>query len=609
MSSFNQLNCFGCGEPIDDVRCRWCTCERCGYDLRDGFCLFCNSRDGNSFAYDPNPNSFNDSQNLSDYPPQPQYQTYSCGYDCPPQVSIVYNQELCFNQNFDNNFPQTSSSFPQQYLCCENCGGPHESFQCQPMNQNFYNSSGFDQFQPPQYPVIHHPPQETSKEILQARENLMKSIQTFLKKFNRISFRETPKVLTLAWEKFFEIQHAQPEDIQELLHKLLKDLQIIREELAEYINSPSWNLPTSSYDDDDDEYSFATQEYLMTCSTAITPDSPKTDSLIMVDKHLDTIPEMESDEFIKSSVENLVQNPRESEDECECDVPDCDDSQTTNFSTFSNPLFDDSTSSDDESSHEEVIHEISFKTYSNPLFDLDEEIISSEFNPINNEDIDSTPKNDCFDTEPYLLESLLNRDTLMASSPKIDSLLDEFANELITIPLRIVNREHGEYISLMERLLYDNSSPRLPEDFHANPNTFIESLPIFPIHVEDNDSLMEEIDLFLDPDDSIPPDDRIFFDFEPDMGVLTAKVVEDISEYYVLMPKLLPTQPTLCPDIDTLLPFSSKNEDQVFNPGILSSNLLSYLGKITSDFSENPMMICGEDIPILDVPYLHFYPP
>ncbi|GJW35695.1 hypothetical protein Tco_0058615 [Tanacetum coccineum] len=65
---------------------------------------------------------------------------------------------------------------------------------------------------------------------------------------------------------------------------------------------------------------------------------------------------MESDELIKSSDENLVPIPSESEDfsdiESECDVPDCDDSQTTNFSTFSNPLFDDSTSSDDESSHE-----------------------------------------------------------------------------------------------------------------------------------------------------------------------------------------------------------------------------------------------------------------
>nr|GEY52616.1 hypothetical protein [Tanacetum cinerariifolium] len=36
-----------------------------------------------------------------------------------------------------------------------------------------------------------------------------------------------PKVLSQAWEKFFEIQHAQPEDTNELLHKLLKDLQII----------------------------------------------------------------------------------------------------------------------------------------------------------------------------------------------------------------------------------------------------------------------------------------------------------------------------------------------------------------------------------------------
>ncbi|GKD76385.1 hypothetical protein Tco_1339006 [Tanacetum coccineum] len=306
-------------------------------------------------------------------------------------------------------------------------------------------------------------------EALQAREDLMKSIQNFLKKFNRISFRETPKVLMQAWDKFFEVKHAQSEEVQELLNKLLQDLQSINEELAEYINTPSWNLPTSSYDDDDDEYSFATQEYLMTCSTTITPNSPKMDSLIM------------------------------SEDECECDVPDCDDSQTKKFSTFSNPLFDDSTSIDDESSHKEVIHEISFKTYSNPLFDLDEEIISSEFNPIHNEDLDSTVKNDCFDTESYLLESLLIRDTLMASSPKIDSLLDEFVgelitippSELITIPPRIVNKEQEEYISLSERLLYDNSSPRPPEDFDANPNMIIESLPTFPIPVEDNDSLRE----------------------------------------------------------------------------------------------------------------------
>ncbi|GJW51468.1 hypothetical protein Tco_0092819 [Tanacetum coccineum] len=298
----------------------------------EGFCLICASNNKNSSIGDPNPNSFNDSQNLSDYPPQPLYQTNSyelCGndahygYDCPPQVLFVY-QDPCFNQNFDNNFPQTSPSFPQQYLCCENCGGPHETFQCQPLNQNFYepnlcynsNSFGFDQYQPPQYTVIHQPPQETSVEILQA-ENLMESIQTFLKKFNRISFKETPKVLSLAWEKFFEIQHAfrekqhQPENIQELLYELLKDLQIISEELAEYINSPSWNCP--AFYDDDDEYTIQYREYLENSSNAITPDlstEEPDNSLSMGDEHLSTISETESDEVIKSSVEDLVPIPK-----------------------------------------------------------------------------------------------------------------------------------------------------------------------------------------------------------------------------------------------------------------------------------------------------------
>nr|GEU37046.1 hypothetical protein [Tanacetum cinerariifolium] len=35
-----------------------------------------------------------------------------------------------------------------------------------------------------------------------------------------------------------------------------------------------------------------------------------------------------------------------------------------------------------------------------------------------------------------------------------------------------------------------------------------------------------------------PPDVEVFFDFKPDMGVLTAKMVEDISEHHVLMPKV-----------------------------------------------------------------------
>nr|GEV44315.1 hypothetical protein [Tanacetum cinerariifolium] len=154
---------------------------------------------------------------------------------------------------------------------------------------------------------------------------------------------------------------------------------------------------------------------------------------------------------------------------------------------------------------------MSFKTYSNPLFDLYEEIISSEFNLIHNEDLKSTLKNDRFDTEPYLLESLPNRDTLMSSPLKIDSLLAEFAGALIflkSIPLGIdeADCDPEEDIHLVKRLLYDNSSPRPPEEFVSeNSNANTESFFPSPILNEDSDSFMEEINLFLTLDDPMPP--------------------------------------------------------------------------------------------------------
>ncbi|GJU53233.1 hypothetical protein Tco_1226947 [Tanacetum coccineum] len=77
------------------------------------------------------------------------------------------------------------------------------------------------------------------------------------------------------------------------------------------------------------------------------------------------------------------------------------------------------------------------------------------------------------------------------------------------------------------------------------------------------------------------------------------------------------------PGSGTLLSFSSKNEEKVFNPGILISkgvhSLLPELShrdskafKVINIF-ESPMEIfpCsyGDDIRVLDVPCLHFYPP
>ncbi|GJW09986.1 hypothetical protein Tco_1575813 [Tanacetum coccineum] len=279
----------------------------------------------------------------------------------------------------------------------------------------------------------------------------------------------------------------------------------------------------------------------------------------------------------------------------------------------------------------------------------------TEVNLIQNEVLESItsipPGIDSFYAESNLIESLLNRNTSIDSSSKIDSLLDEFAGELTllkSIPPGIDddNLDPKGEIHLVERLLFNNSSPCPPEEL--NVENFIESFSPSLKIVEDSDSLMEEIDLFLISDNSMPPgienddydsegdilfleellsndspslpenesfhfdipssprppakppDDGIYF--EPDTGLLTTKVVGDISENYVLMPRLLPTQPTLCPVIDTLLPFSSKNKDKV--------HFLSHRGfKAFQLFSESPMLIYGENIPILDVPFPHFYPP
>ncbi|GKD45999.1 hypothetical protein Tco_1270644, partial [Tanacetum coccineum] len=63
-----------------------------------------------------------------------------------------------------------------------------------------------------------------------------------------------------------------------------------------------------------------------------------------------------------------------------------------------------------------------------------------------------------------------------------------------------------EEIRLVENLLYDNSSPRPPEELNLEiADTILESLSPSPIPVADSDSLMEEIDSFLASDDSMPP--------------------------------------------------------------------------------------------------------
>ncbi|GKG45334.1 hypothetical protein Tco_0495412, partial [Tanacetum coccineum] len=97
----------------------------------------------------------------------------------------------------------------------------------------------------------------------------------------------------------------------------------------------------------------------------------------MEDEHLDTIPKTESDEFIKSSVEDLVPIPSEFKGipDKMCDVPLCENTTPLNALNKHSEIFvnsnDDNSSTDDDSPYGE---DINYVNASPP----DAEIISLE---------------------------------------------------------------------------------------------------------------------------------------------------------------------------------------------------------------------------------------
>nr|GEX70480.1 hypothetical protein [Tanacetum cinerariifolium] len=153
-----------------------------------------------------------------------------------------------------------------------------------------------------------------------------------------------------------------------------------------------------------------------------------------------------------------------------------------------------------------------------------------------------------------------NENTLIESSPKFDYLLEKFSGELAhndPVPLGIEKADFDleEEICLVENLLYDNSSPQPPEELNAEIDLFLATDELMPPSIENDDydsegdiHFLEELlsndtlpipkndssnfdhhdDLSFPRPPPKPSNVEIFFDFEPNTGVLTSKVVEDI---------------------------------------------------------------------------------
>ncbi|GJR45197.1 hypothetical protein Tco_1313300 [Tanacetum coccineum] len=626
----NHNCCYECGDSLDGIFCQRCTCKSCGKGTHIGyncppkapiisnpepcnqtidelpqtlpsFDPTCYSEKENSLPYVSKPNFVDNSPNVFNPPPQPptySYENYGndayYGYDCSPQVPFIY-PEPCYSQDF--NFPQNSQSFQQQYLCCTHCGGPHETFQCQPMNEDYYheqnscydsNSFGFDQTQPPQY-TVNHPIFNAQNDFLNSQNKLMEQMTSLC------------------------------DMVGQYMQKKEEEKRIAEEQAAK---DRYWKIPIC-YDDDDD-YTIAI--------TPVLPTKEPVNSLSMGDEHLDTIPATESDEVIKSSVENLVPIPSESEGipDSVCDVPLCNNPTPLEaFKEHSETIIDsnnDSSSSDDDSY--ENIDYVDASPPNAEIVSLEVvEIVIPEVGGIDT-DILLTIKDD------ILREKLLNVNLLIANIEALKDNPTPSSDVMTKSPSTFPNS------FLEETNTFDNSLPEsktfcfdLEENSSGSTTTRSDySLPDYEAFYSDDDHIKEKssgsttthadfsqydsfiFDLSINP---FPPADRsdfyheefadelahiisppeydhFCFKIEPELGNLTMDVVEDIfptREPRVHVPNVLPTHPTLDTDFILLseplfayivwifLPFltypvalpyllSCGNEDTIFDPGI-----------------------------------------
>nr|GEV00876.1 hypothetical protein [Tanacetum cinerariifolium] len=302
----NQFRCFHCKYVLrDGEACKRCTCAKCGSGLNNGLCYICGT----------NRHSLNGSliisETSSQSPPHINHCCYKCGdsldgifckrctcksygkdahigYNCPPKVLVVSNPKPCNYQTIDE-LPQTLPSF-------------HPTFHFEPESPFTLDSTPTYVDESPN--VFSPPPQPLLNSTLAKITDQMTSITSLC------------------------------EMACNFVQKKLEEKQLEEERAAKAQN---WKLPVCYDDDDDEERSDSLDDNIISGLppfSAITPNEPvlsteePDNSLSIGDEHLDTILAMESNEFIKSGVENLILIPSESEGipEHVCDVPSHDNS-------------------------------------------------------------------------------------------------------------------------------------------------------------------------------------------------------------------------------------------------------------------------------------------
>nr|GFB03714.1 hypothetical protein [Tanacetum cinerariifolium] len=296
-----------------------------------------------------------------------------------------------------------------------------ETFQCQPTNEEYYheqnygyssNSFGFDHCQPQKY-TVNHPIFNAHNDLLNFQNELSSAQNTIMEQMTQLT-----SMCELGCQIF---------------QKKQEDKRIEEEQAA---SAQHWKILACC--DDDDDYDSAITPILSTEETD--------NSLSMGDEHLDTIPATESDELIKSSVEDLVPIPSESEGipDSMCDVHLVNNSTPLeakdHFEIVINSN-DDNSSSDDDSLYKENIEYVEASPHDSELVSLEvADIVIPEEEEIEDDN---------------LREKLLNVHLLIAN---IKALKDN-------------PTQSSEFLT--------KSSSISPKSFLEEINTFYNSLPEF----------------------------------------------------------------------------------------------------------------------------------
>nr|GEX20299.1 hypothetical protein [Tanacetum cinerariifolium] len=321
----------------------------------------------------------------------------------------------------------------------------------------------------------------------------------------------------------------------QIVHKKQEEKQLEEEQAAKAQN---WKLPICYDDDDDEERSNSLEDNIISglppCS-AITPNKPvlsteePDNSLNVGDEHLDTISAMESDKFIKSSVENLIPIPSESEGipEHMCDVPFHDnflplDISKDQFEDFSKSN-DEFSSPDDDSFS---INNIDYVEASPP----DYELVSSETKSF------STSLNSLLEETNTFDNSLLEFETFCFDVKEISSGSTITHSDISLPESEVFYDDHVQEISSGSTTTHSNSSLYALFIFDLSINLFP------PADRSDFYELADELIHFISP----PEYECFLFKIEPNSRDFTKDVVEDISpNKEPQVHNALPTHPTL----------------------------------------------------------------